>query len=96
MKFDYITVRVTFFFEINYIDLEYRIFLNKPFIPFRRAAQHAAAAAASVAAQTGQPGSGSRKLPPPFLRSQTLPTIILPSMAILSAQLDQTRLTPGK
>lgn len=58
----------------------------------RRAAQQAAAAA--VAAQAG---SGStRKLPPPFLRSQTLPTIILPSMAILNAQLDPSRLTPGK
>lgn len=59
-----------------------------------RAAQQAAA---SLAAQTGVSGGSSRrKQPPPFLRSQTLPTIILPSMAILSAQLDPSRLTPGK
>lgn len=50
------------------------------------------AAAAAIAAQTG---IGSRKGPPPLLRSRTLPAIIVPGISILNAQLDQSRLAPG-
>lgn len=58
-------------------------------ILFFRAAQQAAAA---LAAQTG---AGTRKGPPPLLRSRTLPAIIVPGISILNAQLDPSRLTPS-
>lgn len=54
-----------------------------------RAAQQAAAA---LAAHTG---TGTRRGPPPLLRSRTLPAIIVPGISILNAQLDPSRLTPG-
>lgn len=57
------------------------------FVP--RAAQQAAAA---LAANTN---AGDRKGPPPLLRSRTLPSIIVPGIAILQNQIDSTRLVPG-
>lgn len=56
---------------------------------FPRAAQQAAAA---LAANTN---AGDRKGPPPLLRSRTLPSIIVPGIAILQNQIDSSRLVPG-
>lgn len=53
-----------------------------------RAAQQAAALAANT-------NAGDRKGPPPLLRSRTLPSIIVPGIAILQNQIDSSRLVPG-
>lgn len=53
------------------------------------------AAAAAVAAQTAT-GKSTRKIPPPLLRSRTLPAIIVPGISILHTQLNPSRLAVGK
>lgn len=53
------------------------------------------AAAAAIAAQTATV-KNSRKIPPPLLRSRTLPAIIVPGISILHTQLNPSRLAVGK
>lgn len=53
------------------------------------------AAAASIAAQTTA-NKSTRKIPPPLLRSRTLPAIIVPGISILHTQLNPSRLAVGK
>ncbi|KAH8382787.1 hypothetical protein KR009_005240 [Drosophila setifemur] len=60
----------------------------------RQAQQSAAAAAALGAAGAGgvsgsQSRTGSRKLPPPLLRSRTLPAIIVPGLPVVSLHTDK-------
>lgn len=55
-----------------------------------RAQQSGAAAAGCVGGGGGgQSRSGSRKLPPPLLRSRTLPAIILPGLPAVSLHTDK-------
>lgn len=59
---------------------------------FCRAQQSGAAAAGCVGGSGGGGGqsrSGSRKLPPPLLRSRTLPAIILPGLPAVSLHTDK-------
>lgn len=81
----YLLINIFFFF---FLISSYSNYLKKKFI-FRAAQQ----AAAALAAQTGV--GGTRKGPPPLLRSRTLPAIIVPGISILNAQIDPSRLTPG-
>lgn len=54
------------------------------------------AAAAAIAAQTATERKNSRKIPPPLLRSRTLPAIIVPGISILHTQLNPSRLAVGE
>jgi len=77
--------------------------LSPPFKPrllFHFRAQQSAAAAASGAGGAGGAGGGgggsgsqsrpgSRKLPPPLLRSRTLPAIIVPGLPVVSLHTDK-------
>lgn len=78
------SIKNVFRFTLN---IMHEFHFDFPFC-FHRAAQQAAALAAST-------NAGDRKGPPPLLRSRTLPSIIVPGIAILQNQIDSSRLGPG-